>query len=671
MITIDYHGHPKRSLPELFNLYRHERLLIMDDVLRDEQTYSMVYQDMLDFLKYGLEYKVIREWPIHFIFHADESRNVDDVHVMELRHFLSTLCLWYAFMKMENSDILNESFIPNWIGANAEDIATYIDEKILPYATDEDFASQNAIVDEIIFHIKAISDAFCLIFGYSASIWDIMKAEEADPEIHEILYQKIDPTLQPKEMEDLLGDLNKRLMAAFGRSDSDLRPLLLSGKNISANQFKEIFLRTGFKADLSSRTIPWFLDDNILLTGINMPSYFFIRAMSGRKAQMDSKLQMSKPGALSKKMNHSATASILRKDNEICDSARPVYYTIEDDLFLKMLDKRYYYDEQGNMKLLNYARDKQLIGKRIGFRSPCTCTSKEGVCRACYGELFDINKDLFSQGSLAATKESEPWGQSVLSQKHSQFTDSAELDFDDLFYQYFDIVGTEATLNDDLDLNSGLLIQLGPVTTEETDGGDVYRVDYFDIVDFNGELKAHVQEQHEFPLYLANEMVTAWKQAAGHPIPMSRFSEIEDSEPLFNIEVKSKAVTQGLQMMTAILDSKDHLGNARDLDGMCQTYAKIIMDAGITYPLVHGEMIIKSLLRKVGSELEDPDFSANGDHNDYEIMRLTWNLRKNQSPIIRLSTGWLKSSLVSPSLYKSTKPCHFDALFVPKLNDVI
>ena len=75
---------------------------------------------------------------------------------------------------------------------------------------------------------------------------------------------------------------------------------------------------------------------------------------------------------------------------------------IEDETFLQMLDKRWYYDETGHLKLLNAKTDSHLIGKRLGFRSPCTCNSKEGVCELCYGTLFDINDDLFSQGSLAA-----------------------------------------------------------------------------------------------------------------------------------------------------------------------------------------------------------------------------------------------------------------------------
>ena len=109
------------------------------------------------------------------------------------------------------------------------------------------------------------------------------------------------------------------------------------------------------------------------------------------------------PGAFSKKLNHAATsASYLRKDNEKCDSTFYVTYKILNQEFLKLLNGRYYYDERGLMRKLDYKTDEHLIGKVVNFLSPATCASTEGICRYCYGHLYDINKDMFSVGSLAA-----------------------------------------------------------------------------------------------------------------------------------------------------------------------------------------------------------------------------------------------------------------------------
>lgn len=395
-LVIDYKHHPKETFYNLVKNYK-DHFLIMDDVLASPEAYTLVYQDILDMMKYGFEYRQVREFPIKFKFHKKDKK----IHKLEARHFLSNMILWYAFVDMECSEILDESFIMDFHLKSIRDMANYIDTKILPYH-DGDFHSKNKVVDEIWYHVTAVANAFALLMGYSISSWDIMCAEESNPRIHELMYTHVDSTMQPKEIEDDLNGRTAELIKLFGESQSDLRPLLLSGKNISAMQFKEIFLAIGFKGDYSARTIPWYIDANIMRTGIYKPSYALIDAMGGRNALMNTKLSMSKPGALSKKLNSSTVSVQLRQDYECCHSARPIYYDITNEQVLKMLDKRYYYDESGNMKLLDYQKDSHLIGKRVPFRSPTTCASEEGICRYCYGELFDINKDLYSAGSLAA-----------------------------------------------------------------------------------------------------------------------------------------------------------------------------------------------------------------------------------------------------------------------------
>ena len=668
MLHIDYVNHPRKSLKELIHTYS-KNYLILDDVLSSEESFELIYQDIFDFLKYGFELKNIREFPIRFIIHHGDPDDMEHLKTLQVRHFLSNMLMWYAFMKMDRVEIIDDSFIVDWKGKPISFIADYIDEKIIPNDVDGDFHSQNAICDEIVHHVKAISSALCLIMGYSASIYDIMKAEEADPEIHNILYEHIDPTLQPKEMESLLAEKNDRLMRAFMRSDSDLTPLLCSGNNLSKDQCREIFLRIGFKADMTNRTVPFFIDKNLLITGIDSPSSFYIDAGSGRKSLMDAKLSMAKPGALSKKMNHNTTPITLRHDHEHCNSTRPIYYTIEDKDFLNLLDKRWYYDDEGHLQMLNAKKDEYLIGKRLGFRSPCTCNSKEGICELCYGGLFDINNDLFSQGSLAATKISEPVGQLILKSKHVQSTSSEEINFDDTFYKHFDLASTEITLGDEIDITS--FIKLNEVSTEETDDGDVYYVNSFDLIDAAGNTVAHITEEHEFNMYLSLEMVRAWKLFKEKPIPVEYFDDDENDSILFNIEVKSKAITQSTQLISAALDSKDHLGYSHDLDGLCQKFARILIDSGIKYNLVHAEMVIRGLLRKADNDLEYPSFGPNDDHENYTILRLTSSLSRSPSPMIRLSTGWLKKSLISTALYKADAPSHLDAFFVPVLADVI
>ena len=103
-------------------------------------------------------------------------------------------------------------------------------------------------------------------------------------------------------------------------------------------------------------------------------------------------------------MTYNSVTSVLRQDYETCDTQVFIEYTIINDKMLKMLNGRYYYDGYGALHLLDYNTDKDLIGKTLRFRSPVTCNSKEGVCKLCYGHLFDTNITLNSAGALAALK---------------------------------------------------------------------------------------------------------------------------------------------------------------------------------------------------------------------------------------------------------------------------
>ena len=82
MISIDYKGHPKKPFKQLLHEYS-SRYLVLDDVLADEDSYAYVYQDVLDILKYGLEFKNVREMPISFIIHHGDSTKPEDLKQLE------------------------------------------------------------------------------------------------------------------------------------------------------------------------------------------------------------------------------------------------------------------------------------------------------------------------------------------------------------------------------------------------------------------------------------------------------------------------------------------------------------------------------------------------------------------------------------------------------------
>jgi hypothetical protein len=287
ILKIDYINKPKESLEELLDKYSLDKYLIMDDVLSSHKTYTYIYQQLIDMMKLGFEIEEVRKRPIHFKFHHKDKK----VHILQANHFISNMILWSAFMEMDIVEELDETFIYDFTKFSMKSVVSYLEDRVLPLG-EIDFHSKNKVIDEIFYNITAVANAFCMLMGMSISMYDIIQAEKQCPEISEIIFGKIDPSLQPMEIEAELGRRADRLIELFSAIDCDLKPLLVSGKNISKGQFKEMFVKIGLKADINGNTIPMLIDANLVVDGLTKPSYQYIEAGSARKSLIMTKQKM-------------------------------------------------------------------------------------------------------------------------------------------------------------------------------------------------------------------------------------------------------------------------------------------------------------------------------------------------------------------------------------------
>lgn len=667
-MTIDYYNKPKDSLDILLEKYNPNKMfLIIEDVLADPLGYELVLQQLIDIMKLGFEIEQIRHRKIKFKFHKDDK----EYQTMQINNFISNLICWYAFMDMDRADVLNKDYIIDFSTPNTVMlVVNFLEEKAFPLF-EGDFHSKNKLCDEIFHNIRAISNAFCLLMGMSISMYDIWQAEKQCPEITDIIFGKIDPDLQPVEIEQELSRRADRLIELFTEIDCDLKPLLVSGKNISKGQFKEMFVKIGLKSDINGNTIPYLLDTNLVVGGLSKPSYQYIEAGSARKSLILQKQSMGEPGAFSKRINMLATSpSYLRHDFETCNSVGGIEYEIKNETWLKLLDNRNYYKPNGELAHLNYKKDRHLIGKVVKFTSPCTCNSKDGICKKCYGDLFDINQDLFSVGSYAATKASEPLGQKVLSSKHYQGTDSSTISFPPEFEEIFELNSTEISLSDNPQNDDELFILLDNVEVEKNDDKDYYFTKSFKMVDRKGKVVYTISEDNDSNLYLSDRLSRYYRKMKNPlmPIPLDDVTDDEDST-VFQVEIKNKELTGPIKMIEKVLN-KENTSN-HTLSEICQELAETFIDIGITDNLVHLEAIIKGLIRKKSNILEYPDWSRNGDLDDVCVIPVSNGLKSNPSALVSLSYGYLRQQLISPELYEKTAPSHLDALFVRNLNEYV
>lgn len=288
MKQLDFTGKPEQTLENLYKKYPDDILLIIEDILKDKRGFLMVFQDLIDFMKYGFEKDEIRKRPMHYKFHQDKK---EKIKVMQLNHLISNLIFWRPLLDVDRWDVLDESWIFDFSKFNANTLMDYINDKLLP-VYDMDFASRNAMVDEIYHHIISISHAFCMLMGMGISLYDLHQAEIRNPEIAHLMRDSVDQSLEPHEIEEELNRRNKRLIELLKTDPiiNDYKPFFASGTGLKEAQFREYIVRIGFKADINGNTVPIFIDNNFLLHGLQKPSYLYLNAISGRKALILSKL---------------------------------------------------------------------------------------------------------------------------------------------------------------------------------------------------------------------------------------------------------------------------------------------------------------------------------------------------------------------------------------------
>ena len=94
--------------------------------------------------------------------------------------------------------------------------------------------------------------------------------------------------------------------------------------------------------------------------------------------------------------------------------------------------------------------NKDLIGKKLYFRSPMTCASAargQGICYKCYGDLAFVNKDI-NIGQIAAEGLSSIYTQILLSAKHLLESLVVKMEWTPGFHDFFQITFNSIALKE-------------------------------------------------------------------------------------------------------------------------------------------------------------------------------------------------------------------------------
>lgn len=692
--------------------------------------YDKLIDVLLQNMAEGFEVKEFREYPVMYKFYDNPE---EEVKTLPFRTFIVNIIVWRPMICLDPTNLRDELILtPSMLTNVGKDtIKAYFDRfYVIPYQSyipslpdlklEEINYFMNEFMCDATFQLSRISSIFNMFVGTSANIEMFIDLEKRVPEFKECMDFVLDETLQPAEMEKLMDEQGKKMINAIldDKRPNMMKALVQPTSGLNRKQLRDMVCNVALKPDEDGRTMQHPINTNYLNKGgLYSPEYYYMNAISGRKAAIINNEYMGKSGHLLIMIAIATASAKLSRTTMDCNTVNPIPIEIKTEKHLNKLNgRRYRYPGQKEYHILNSATDKHLIGQTLYFRSPVTCACRDGICRECYGSLYYTNVDNNDAGIYSATKVMNPVVQGILSAKHHQTTNSSMIEFREEFNQFFTISATDIILAEGIEdiMSYSLLIRRENIMT--TDGGDAeldfsttkrrrkkktyeyearsndelgfdddesgddgdsleLKLDYyttkFEVVknlynkDPNKREYIEFKDKDSKELFMHTDFITRMipgKDDKGEYLAIE-FESINPEEFIFLVDVENNELTKPMKTIQRVLNNKDHEG--------CSTYEELVnkmLDLLIASKLdatsVHAEMIIRQLVMSSQNVLKRPNFERIIMSQDYQLLTIMTALKKNPSITTSLATPYLKAQLIDlTETFEKGKPGLFDPLF--------
>ena len=138
------------------------KVFIIQDQMTSKKNYKSFIKEIFGYLRAGFEEKELRECPIYFKFNEN-----GEIHVMQMRHFLTNIIFWEPLIALDSVNYLDESFLIDPTKLSSRYIKSYIDNKIIvPYRKKISNRKLNKVIHDLIFNLSRISTDFNPILGF-------------------------------------------------------------------------------------------------------------------------------------------------------------------------------------------------------------------------------------------------------------------------------------------------------------------------------------------------------------------------------------------------------------------------------------------------------------------------------------------------------------------------
>lgn len=658
--------------------------------------YTDFYNTMVLQLMHGYEHKEFRTHPVHFKFHESDTY----VDHLEFRYFVCNLAFWYPVVTVAPETLGEDNIIREPMGKLMQTsfIANYMNRTYaIPYASKLDSRTRSETFADTNYLIMQIPIKFADYIGTSIDLEQFRDMCKRMPEFEEGLYAKLDESLQPAEMEEQKKKIDEhQLQLILNDRELTTMKIMLASNSTKFQQVAEIIGLVGTKPAGDGNTLPYPINGNWLTMGMDDVIKYFINCISGRNAGIINHEFMGSAGYLLILVALLCVDVKLSKTVDDCHTANPVPITISSQEHLQKLDGRWYrFNQRDSYHCIDSRADTHLVGMTIWLRSPVTCAAPDGICHVCYGELYHTNKTLHSVGCYAAFNQMNPLVQGLLSAKHTQKPNSVKIEFNTEFNKFFVLSTTEVVLNPSLDdsVEYSLVILIDDihssdfmdeddnitVTTrfgkskkrkrkdkDDEEGDDVlgdepdlrlnYYVPKFYVVRYLHSKKKGIQEIIEIAdvnkseLFMHEDFLARMIRADddaldGCPYLYIDLDDIGLEEFIFMVDVQNNEQTVPMKKMKLLIHNRYH-GGAKTLEDMVQMMLDLTIASGFDAVSVHGEIVIRQLIRRIDNALHRPDFSRVIMPGDYTIMSVLTALKQNSSISVSMSSSYLKYQLV-------------------------
>lgn len=385
---------------------------------------------------------------------------------------------------------------------------------------------------------------------------------------------------------------------------------------IKPKQMEELYINFSQIPD-GKNIIPVIMNGNGFRAGYHGIDVLYAGAIASRVPDIMNKAYMGSAGYFNRNLMI-LTYGTLSKTVYDCGSANPIPMVI-DDICLDMMDGRYYYETKGSQVLhIFHKTDTHLLGKKLWFRSPCTCNLKEDVCHVCYGTKALKVSQL--EGGFIYTTEimTSKVSQNILSAKHLLRADAEKVEYSEAFDTYF-VVESSTIMPNDEEKNFNIYIP------------DDYQDNISEsLTIYIGKDMTPITISHYANLSINEKVIDKMKEEIIDDVTYHKITsyQIIDSCDGMFCDVTPINIMMTAKYMAIMKLFETDITKFDDISDAVMALMKLLYQT-IPFLSVHGEIIIAKLIRDIDNKLLKPNFLI--PDVPYQILKLQTALQNIES----------------------------------------